>query len=103
MLCSYCNRTHSVRGDARLAQRIEDTLPELFQDNVMCAGYEVEVKKMLVVFLKNDFFNIIRTAALAVAKAILAGLSFTLPPTDSPGCPATCRYAERKMNAKPRN
>ena len=50
ILRSYCNRTHSVRGDARLAQRIEDTLPDLFQDNVMCAGYEVEVKKNSCVF-----------------------------------------------------
>ncbi len=52
-MCSYCNRTHSVRGDARLAQRIEDTLPDLFKDDVMCAGYEVEIKKSCDFFLKK--------------------------------------------------
>jgi secreted trypsin-like serine protease len=36
---SYCNATHEKTGE-KIASLVKDYLPDLFQPNLLCAGYE---------------------------------------------------------------
>ncbi len=42
----YCNLQHTFDGSIsrRLKDAIKNNLPDLFLDNVICAGYEVRLK-----------------------------------------------------------
>jgi secreted trypsin-like serine protease len=37
---SHCNSTH-LQASARIKQRIQESLPQFFQDHLMCAGVDV--------------------------------------------------------------
>ncbi len=41
--CSYCNSTHSIGGGSQYAQQVLRTIPDLFQDDLLCAGSEVGI------------------------------------------------------------
>ncbi len=44
----YCNLTHTIHGESDFVKKLEKILPDLFQDNVMCAGYEVMIHTALL-------------------------------------------------------
>ena len=37
----YCNSTHMKKSSEKVEKKIQDSIPQLFQDNLICAGVTV--------------------------------------------------------------